>query len=113
MRGLIGVIHGLQDHLRALDTLAIWGKAVLYHLDHAVVMLALALRRPVARGPMWMFLSGVVVFSGTLCTLALPGAKWLGAITPLCGLSLLVTWLWLASARRARIPDRGKCPRSF
>lgn len=88
--------HGLQGHLRELGTLAIWEKAVLYHLIHVAVMVPLALRTPAARGPWWMFLLGIVVFSGSLYVLASTGHKWLGAITPLGGLSLLGGWLWLA-----------------
>lgn len=88
--------HGLGDHLRALGTLPIWEKAVLYQLVHVVVMLALALRSPLARGPWGLFLAGVTIFSGSLYVLAFTGMKWLGAITPIGGLCLLGGWLWLA-----------------
>jgi len=38
------------------------------------------------------------VFSGSLYLLALTGIRWLGAVTPLGGLSLLAGWLALAWA---------------
>ncbi len=88
--------HGLQDHLRELGTLPVWEKAVLYQMVHAVVMLALALRPPLARGPWGLFCAGVTIFSGSLYVLAFTGMKWLGAITPIGGICLLGGWLWLA-----------------
>ena len=46
----------------------------------------------------WLFLAGIVVFSGSLYTMTLTGAKWLGAITPLGGLSFILGWILLAVA---------------
>ena len=45
-----------------------------------------------------LFCVGVVVFSGSLWALALSGMRWLGAITPLGGLSMLAGWVALAIA---------------
>lgn len=39
--------HGLNDVLTQNGTLAIWEKAVFYHLVHTVMLFVLALRRPV------------------------------------------------------------------
>ncbi len=50
----------------------------------------------------WLFLAGIVIFSGSLYALALTGHRWLGAFTPLGGLAFLAGWLVLAwSAWRA------------
>jgi len=49
-----------------------------------------------ATGPWWCFLAGIVSFSGSLYLLALTGVHWLGAVTPVGGVSLLAGWLWLA-----------------
>jgi uncharacterized membrane protein YgdD (TMEM256/DUF423 family) len=38
------------------------------------------------------FLIGICVFSGSLYLLALTNLRWLGAITPLGGLALLIGW---------------------
>ena len=44
------------------------------------------------------FLSGTVLFSGSLYAMALGAPRWLGAITPLGGLCFLVGWAILAWA---------------
>ena len=46
------------------------------------------------------FLSGVVLFSGSLYAMALGAPRWLGAVTPLGGLSFLTGWAILAWAAR-------------
>ena len=49
----------------------------------------------------WSFLLGSLVFSGSLYVLAATGLKWLGMITPLGGIVMLVAWLALAAAAGA------------
>lgn len=88
--------HGLKATLETNGTLAVWQTGALYHLVHAAVLLALALRSTVARWPFLLFGSGIVIFSGSLYVLAVTNVKWLGAITPLGGLCLLGGWLALA-----------------
>lgn len=46
------------------------------------------------------FLSGVLLFSGSLYALALGAPRWLGAVTPLGGLCFLTGWGVLAWAAR-------------
>lgn len=87
--------HGLRATLEATGRSANWETATLYHLVHAVVLLALALRPTVARLPFLLFGVGILIFSGSLYVLALTNLKWLGAITPLGGLGLLGGWLAL------------------
>jgi uncharacterized membrane protein YgdD (TMEM256/DUF423 family) len=41
----------------------------------------------------WMFVAGILLFSGSLYALVLTGSEWLGAITPLGGVSFLAGWL--------------------
>ena len=91
--------HGLKELLLRNETTAIWEKAVLYHFIHTAVMLVLASREPLLRGAWVSFLAGILIFSGSLYVLALTGQKWLGAITPLGGLSFLLGWAWLAFAK--------------
>jgi uncharacterized membrane protein YgdD (TMEM256/DUF423 family) len=50
------------------------------------------------------FLAGVVLFSGSLFVLAAGAPRWVGAITPLGGLSFLTGWLVLAWAARGVDP---------
>ena len=70
---------------------------------HALALLAVAWaadRWPggatVAAG--WLFLAGIVLFSGSLYLLSLSGVRWLGAVTPLGGVAFLAGWLALAWA---------------
>jgi len=44
----------------------------------------------------WLFLLGIILFSGSLYVLSLTGKRWLGAITPLGGLAFLAGWVCLA-----------------
>jgi uncharacterized membrane protein YgdD (TMEM256/DUF423 family) len=93
--------HGLRDHL-APGMLEVYKTGVLYHLIHAVALLAVALgaeklARPRAVGVLWI--AGVVIFSGSLYALAITGIGMLGAITPIGGLLLMAGWVTLALNR--------------
>ena len=97
--------HGLKEILARHKTAAIWERAVFYHFIHAVMLFVLAQGRPVARGPWLSFFAGIVIFSGSLYLLAVTNARWLGAITPMGGLSFILGWAWLLwSAGRNRDP---------
>ena len=50
----------------------------------------------------WSLLIGSLIFSGSLYLLAVTGLKWLGAITPLGGVAMLVGWAALAVAAGAQ-----------
>jgi uncharacterized membrane protein YgdD (TMEM256/DUF423 family) len=74
---------------------AIWQTAVLYHLLHAVALLAIAGvagNLPLARWIGLCWVVGVILFSGSLYWLALGGPKILGPVTPLGGLALIGGW---------------------
>ncbi|MGH7993913.1 MAG: DUF423 domain-containing protein [Limisphaerales bacterium] len=95
--------HGLRNILAQNGTATIWETAVFYHFIHAVMLFVLAERKPLAAGPWWCFLAGIVIFSGSLYLLAVTDARWLGAVTPVGGISLLAGWLWLViTAGRAK-----------
>lgn len=105
--------HGLRAELLAAGTTNAWETAVRYHLLHAVALFALAVALSLPAGKSravrlagWGWLTGVVVFSGSLYWLALGGPRWLGPITPLGGLALLGGWLALIPAAFVN-PDRG------
>jgi uncharacterized membrane protein YgdD (TMEM256/DUF423 family) len=108
--GLLGVIlgafgaHGLKEVLARNEAATIWEKAVFYHLIHSVMLFILGGRSPMQSGPWLSFFAGIVLFSGSLYLLALTKIHWLGAITPLGGLSFLVGWLWLAITPFTRSP---------
>lgn len=88
--------HGLKKILEANAAEGIWETAVLYHLAHAIAILALAQRDPVPAWPCRLMALGVAVFSGSLYILSITGMKWLGAVTPLGGVAFLLAWGLLA-----------------
>lgn len=86
--------HGLRDRL-APPMLEVYRTGVLYHLVHAVVVLAIALGADRLRRPRLiatLFATGILIFSGTLYLLAITSRGWLGAVTPAGGLLLLAGW---------------------
>ena len=87
--------HALKVTLQASGMLDAWNKAVLYHLVHAVALVALALHGTENRTAYWLLGAGILFFSGSLYTMALTNIRWLGAITPLGGLCFLAGWAWL------------------
>jgi uncharacterized membrane protein YgdD (TMEM256/DUF423 family) len=98
--GAFGV-HALQSRIGA-DALGWWHTAVEYQMWHALAVVALGLsgcRWEWASA--WLFVGGSVAFSGTLCAVALGAPHWLGAITPLGGLAMILGWIVLA-VRAAR-----------
>ncbi len=72
-----------------------WKTAVLYHLVHAVVLLVLATAKDWKPWSWLFFATGIGVFSGSLYLLCLTSTRWLGAITPIGGVALIVGWLLL------------------
>jgi uncharacterized membrane protein YgdD (TMEM256/DUF423 family) len=44
----------------------------------------------------WLLSAGVLIFSGSLYTLAMTGVRSMGAITPIGGLCFIAAWLLLA-----------------
>ena len=96
--------HGLRDKV-APPMLEIYRTGVLYHLVHAVVVLAVAfaadrLRRP--RLVAGLFTAGIAIFSGTLYLLAITGVMKLGAVTPIGGVLLMAGWAALIAEGFAR-----------
>ena len=98
--------HSLKDLLARNETTSIWEKAVFYQFIHTFMLFVLAGRTPLRTGPWFSFLIGIIIFSGSLYLLAITNVKWLGAITPLGGLSFLVGWLWLAVAPAPAVVKR-------
>ncbi len=98
--------HGLKDLLLRNSTTGIWEKAVFYQFIHTVMLFVLAWRGPVHVGPWVCFLIGILVFSGSLYLLALTNIKWLGAVTPIGGVSFIVGWVWLVVAPFVHSPAK-------
>lgn len=96
--------HGLKERLTALDQTANFHTAAQYHMYIALAIVAVGLLQMMGRSGTalsvagWSFLIGSAIFSGSLYVLALTGLKWLGAITPIGGVAILVGWAALAAA---------------
>ena len=106
--GALGVVlgafgaHGLKTRVSA-DMLEVWETGARYHLVHALALLATgwaASRWPGAwvTAAGWLFLLGMLIFSGSLYALSLSGVRALGAITPIGGLCLIAGWVCLGMA---------------
>ena len=94
--------HALRTRLPP-DRLEVFETGVRSQMYHALALLfiALGLARVdgwVMRGAGWLFIAGIVLFSGSLYILALSGVRGLGAVTPIGGLAFLVGWALLAYA---------------
>jgi uncharacterized membrane protein YgdD (TMEM256/DUF423 family) len=92
--------HGLKSRL-APEMFNIFEVGVRYHLYHALALLTVSWASTRWPGTAisaagWLFLTGTIVFAGSLYLLSLTGLRWLGAITPIGGLAFLVGWLLLA-----------------
>ena len=94
--------HALKNRLSP-DLLPVFEVAVRYQMYHALALFACAWavgRWPgaLATASGWLFVAGTIIFSGSLYALSLTGVRWLGAVTPIGGLALLVGWACLAAA---------------
>jgi len=97
--------HALRGKLTP-EMLAVFETGVRYHMYHALALILTSLAMPRMGGWLvstagWCFVAGIVLFSGSLYTLALSGVTIFGAITPLGGLAFLAGWACLALAAAA------------
>lgn len=92
--------HGLEGKLSE-KALTNWGKAVDYQMFHTVAIVAVAILLGKFEGSNlfassgWLFLAGIILFSGSLYIYSLTGVKTLAMITPIGGLAFLVGWVLL------------------
>jgi uncharacterized membrane protein YgdD (TMEM256/DUF423 family) len=91
--------HALKQTLEAHHSRDVWSTAVLYQFLHGLALLVLA-HQTGNRAACYLFLAGILLFSGSLYVLSLTGVNWLGALTPLGGFAFLAGWAWLFFAPR-------------
>ena len=92
--------HGLRGRLTA-DSLALWETAARYLMYAGLGMIGsgaigLSLPRPGFGFAAWFLLIGGLVFSGTVFALALGGPRWLGAVTPLGGVAMILAFVLIS-----------------
>lgn len=91
--------HGLKSHL-STEMLQTYKTGVEYHFYHAlglllVGVLAVSMPSVYLKWSAILLSVGIILFSGSLYVLAISGIKWLGAVTPLGGLSFIAGWVLL------------------
>lgn len=96
--------HGLADKLTP-DRLANFETAARYQMYHSLALLAVALTLayfPAGTKSLqiggWLFVAGILLFSGSLYILSITGIRWLGAVTPFGGVAFALGWLMLVLA---------------
>ena len=95
--------HALKPILTAAGRQDTFEIAVRYQFYHAlglliVGLLAKNIRTKGLGTSAWLFLLGILIFSGSLYILCLTGITWLGAVTPIGGVFFLAGWIFLALA---------------
>ncbi len=93
--------HGLQSILEANQRVDTFETAVKYHMYHALALLLTGVLLQYYPGRLmensvWLFIAGILIFSGSLYILSITNIKVLGAITPIGGLCFLIAWAMLA-----------------
>jgi uncharacterized membrane protein YgdD (TMEM256/DUF423 family) len=90
--------HFLKDILD-VQALSVFQTASTYQMYHALAMVLTALSIPYTHNTRmlntagWLFLAGIILFSGSLYGLSILGIKSLGMITPIGGVCFIVAWL--------------------
>lgn len=92
--------HGLKSKV-STEMLDTFQTGIQYQFYHALGLLVVAILIQIFQPSLllktsgFLFIAGMVVFSGSLYALVLTGVKWLGAITPIGGLAFLAGWICL------------------
>jgi uncharacterized membrane protein YgdD (TMEM256/DUF423 family) len=92
--------HALKATLSP-EALGWWQTGVQYQMWHGLALVALGVSAlPRRRAPAFLLGGGAALFAATLYAMALTGARWLGAVTPVGGAAMIAGWgliAWRAS----------------
>lgn len=99
MIGAFGA-HALRATLEAQGRLETFETAVKYQFYHTLALLIIGLLMYRISDKLlgyagYSMIGGVIIFSGSLYILCLSGVRWLGAITPIGGVLMIVGWALL------------------
>lgn len=98
--------HGIKPRVSTAE-LETWQTAVQYHFYHTFALLFLSLlpsQQKLVKFSGWCFISGILLFSGSLYIMALKNilnltnASFLGPVTPVGGLFFIAGWFLLILA---------------
>ena len=79
------------------ELLTVFETGARYQMYHALALVAVGLVLSRGAGVPavwagWLFIVGSIIFSGSLYALAITGARWWGAITPVGGVCFILGW---------------------
>lgn len=100
--------HGLKEKINS-QSLTVFETGIRYMFYHVFALLAVGILSQFISSNFlvwsgWLFIAGIILFSGSLIALTfvlannLASLRWIGAITPLGGLCFLAGWVLLAVA---------------
>lgn len=105
LSALLGVIlgafgaHGLKKSLSP-EMLSVYQTGINYHLYHAMALLLVGIVIKLGAANIdylkwsgYLFVAGIILFSGSLYLLSITGNKLFGPITPMGGLCFIAGWL--------------------
>ena len=109
MLGAFGA-HGLKKIISP-EMLEVFKTGVQYQFYHtfALLVVGILMYFSESKALKWsanLFITGIVLFSGSLYVLAISGIKVLGAITPLGGIAFIAGWLLLAIHASKHTPSK-------
>lgn len=104
--------HGLKSVISP-EMLTVYQTGATYQMYHALGLIGVALIHRQAPDSKllywagWLMFAGILLFSGSLYSLAFLNLKWLGMITPFGGVCFLTAWLLIAvfAAKNIRSSD--------
>ena len=92
--------HGISDP-KAAEWLRTGAQYAFWHTMATFASAAfMGMGAPRARFAPAFFLTGSVIFAGSLYAMAFGAPRWLGAVTPIGGVLFLCGWAWLAVSAR-------------
>lgn len=90
----------MRASLEAQGRLETFETAVKYQFYHTLALLAIGLLMYKISDKLlgyagYSMIGGVIIFSGSLYILCLSGIRWLGAVTPIGGVLMIIGWALL------------------
>tara|TARA_B100001540_G_C15423703_1_gene468914 strand:+ start:149 stop:511 length:363 start_codon:yes stop_codon:yes gene_type:complete len=89
--------HALENIIE--NKIDIFKTGIIYHMFHALAIILTGIISKTFELPMYnvayLFIAGIILFSGSLYLIAIYKYSFLGAITPIGGISFILGWILL------------------